>query len=130
NRYRLVPLTPRRSNGSSGQLEIMSGGFDAADFLVHSERHGVPQSRTRIIVLGIRDDISLGNEPAGDRIAANCLRTVSCAIRDLPHLRSGVSGLQDSAAGWLEILKEVKSAAWFRCAPKDVRSAMKDAIAD
>ena len=33
---------------------------DAAlqDFVVQSERHGVPQARHRVILLGVRDDLS------------------------------------------------------------------------
>lgn len=58
------------------------------DFIVHSERHGVPQARHRIILVGIRDDTgikeiqTLRNYP---------MTTVSEALVGLPRLRSSFS---------------------------------------
>jgi DNA (cytosine-5)-methyltransferase 1 len=48
--YRLIPLAPR-----SGQ-SFFSRHPPAVDFVVRAEDHGIPQSRHRVIVIGIRAD--------------------------------------------------------------------------
>ncbi len=45
--YRVLPLTPRN----------VSKGIDVGDYVVSAEKHGVPQSRHRVILVGIRDDL-------------------------------------------------------------------------
>lgn len=70
---------------------------DNSDFLIKAEDFGVPQSRHRVILLGIRDDIdSLPDilkkiEPQ---------TTVQQVIDDLPNLRSGFSKKNDNTKDW------------------------------
>lgn len=97
--YRLVPLTPR-----SGQLHVPSFGHPpAVDFVVRAEDHGVPQSRHRVIILGIRKDVFGGlNIDSGLPLlpTTNTVVTVRDVLRPMPKLRSGISGGEDGEEIW------------------------------
>ena len=63
------------------------GAISDGDFLIRSENYGVPQKRHRVIILGVRDDVTVKPKVLPLREEA----TVRSAIFDLPRLRSGVS---------------------------------------
>ncbi|MCF7502235.1 MULTISPECIES: DNA (cytosine-5-)-methyltransferase [Vibrio] len=70
---------------------------DSSDFLIRSEHYGVPQARHRVILLGVRQDIT--------RIPSTIYpmaRTVSVeqVLSDLPQLRSGFSKQKDISKDW------------------------------
>jgi DNA (cytosine-5)-methyltransferase 1 len=65
--YRLVPLAPRSGRSFFGQL-VHPPAFD---FLVRAEDHGIPQSRHRVIIVGIRADIAAALD--GSQIGAALL---------------------------------------------------------
>jgi DNA (cytosine-5)-methyltransferase 1 len=54
--YRLVPLAPRSGQSLFGRM-VHPPAFD---FVVRAEDHGIPQSRHRVIIVGIRADIAAG----------------------------------------------------------------------
>ena len=98
--YRLVPLAPRSGQTLFGRMVHPP----AVDFVVRSEDHGIPQSRHRVIIVGIRDDIaaSLDN---GEIAAALLPRSkspvmVRDVIKGMPRLRSGLSTGGDSEERW------------------------------
>ncbi|MCF8226010.1 MAG: DNA cytosine methyltransferase [Bacteroidales bacterium] len=62
---------------------------DNSDFLIRAERYGVPQSRHRVILLGIRADM-LRKAPEILKQTNNQI-TVKDVIESLPPLRSGLS---------------------------------------
>lgn len=73
-------------------VEPDPSGIRPEDFLIKSERFGIPQKRHRVIIVGVRSDL-------GD-LRPNKLRnvpqtTVRDAIAGLPRLRSGISRGQD-----------------------------------
>jgi DNA (cytosine-5)-methyltransferase 1 len=73
------------------------------DFVVRSEKHGVPQARHRVILLGVRIDILSGRAPGALGIEPPvALRDV---ISDLPRLRSRLSRQQDSPRLWADTIK-------------------------
>ena len=91
--YVVVPLTPGDRRGGSR-------------FVVHAERHGVPQRRHRVILVGFRRDL-VDDEEALANLVASSLEsveppTVRQAIGDMPCLRSGVSGTRDGGPDWRE----------------------------
>jgi len=57
------------------------------DFLIKSENHGVSQKRHRVILLGVRDDISVAPGIL-NKVQEVSLKDI---IGDLPRLRSGIS---------------------------------------
>jgi len=73
------------------------------DFVIRSENHGVPQSRHRVILLGVRTDVLSNRTPGVLGIAPPvALRDV---ISDLPRLRSGLSKQEDSPRRWAEAIR-------------------------
>ncbi|SAL43047.1 DNA-cytosine methyltransferase [Caballeronia sordidicola] len=68
------------------------------DFVIQAERHGIPQSRHRVILLGIRKDAGASRHdllPVMEPVSAKQ------AIEDLPKLRSRLSK-GDSIEAWRE----------------------------
>jgi DNA (cytosine-5)-methyltransferase 1 len=98
------------SNPSKGmEYEIRSfvkkgntNSLEPTDYIIHSENYGVPQSRHRVILLGVRKDAGLSQHqlltPAPRPI------TVRQAIDDLPRLRSRLSR-GDSLDAWREAVR-------------------------
>jgi DNA (cytosine-5)-methyltransferase 1 len=86
--YRLVPLAPRSAQSSLDGITHPP----ASDFLVRAEDHGIPQSRHRVIIVGIRDDLALGLKEG--RFGAPLLPqsdspvAVKDVIKGMPKLRS------------------------------------------
>lgn len=68
------------------------------DFVIKSEEYAVPQSRHRLIILGIREDMTTGVipilQPLGRQIPAGRV------LRGLPRLRSGLTRTTDGKAEW------------------------------
>lgn len=94
-RYRVVPVS--YVGGDDGE-------FQAADFVMHAEEHGVPQKRHRVVLLGVRCDVGLRN-----------LFTLECEhqapavleiLEGLPPLRSQLSREPDSTDAWLSALSQ------------------------
>lgn len=82
-----------------------------SDFIVRAEQFGVPQRRHRVIVVGIRSDLS--SRAANVEInVSEKTRSVSDAIGSLPPLRSGISRGIDNPATWRnEVIDAAKSMA-------------------
>jgi len=84
---------------------LLSAEPGPKDFIVRAEDHGVPQSRHRVIIIGIRRDIA-------DRLPAELTPrlpfapgqvSVDQAIGHLPPLRSGLSR-NDNAEAWVNAM--------------------------
>lgn len=65
--YRLIPLSPRSGQSTFANITHPP----ASDFVVRAEDHGIPQSRHRVIVVGIRADVTTGVD--GSRIGPELL---------------------------------------------------------
>ena len=98
--YTLLALSPRKQT---------SGEPSPSDFILRSEDFGVPQARHRVIVVGLRRDIT-------GRIGERRLRETAllpdphrarvCDVLDgMPELRSGLSRGQDNLPAWRTALK-------------------------
>jgi DNA (cytosine-5)-methyltransferase 1 len=96
--YTLIPLTPR-----SGPVFSRTRHPPAYDFVVKAEDHGVPQSRHRVIIVGVRADIAQNLNglvdaaliPKSDRPV-----TVQDVLKGMPKLRSGLSFGEDDGDLW------------------------------
>ena len=82
-----------------------------SDFVIESERFGIPQTRHRVIVLGVRDDIEVAPQ-----ILTELERQVHAGdvLAGLPRLRSGLTQIEDSGSNWLESVQRVTQTAWIR----------------
>lgn len=72
------------------------------DYLIHSEHHGIPQNRHRVILLGVRKGLNVPQHRLLERIARPV--TIEQAIGDLPRIRSKLSR-NDSTAAWCEAVQ-------------------------
>lgn len=79
--------------------------FEAGDFVIKCEDYGIPQSRHRVIILGIRKDMADRTipvlHPLGRRIPA------AHVLKGLPRLRSGISRTTDGVAEWRKALSGI-----------------------
>lgn len=108
--YRIYSLTESRL--------FENGDLDGS--VIHAEKYGVPQARHRVILLGIRDDIS-GVTPKTLEPQEGV--TVASVIASLPHLRSGISPKsKDSAEAWKECLRSQIDRRWVNAGTKKVDS--------
>lgn len=80
------------------------------DYVIKSEKFGIPQKRHRVILLGVRSDIL--TKPAILH-EVSYKPTIDQAIYDLPKLRSGVSKEKDSPLAWKSILDSISNSEWI-----------------
>jgi DNA (cytosine-5)-methyltransferase 1 len=116
--YRLFPVVaPAKVNGTAFQMEL--GGFNARDFVVRMEEHGVPQARHRLILLGVRTDV-LGSKRPNVLMRQNPV-PVSRVLKDLPRLRSGLSRGKDDPREWALAVMSVCKARWLKHLEPELR---------
>jgi DNA (cytosine-5)-methyltransferase 1 len=85
-------------------------GDKLADFVIKAEHYGIPQTRHRVILLGIRSDLNI--KPKS--LSNSKLRvTVRDVISDLPKLRSVISRSDDSADGWMAAVQTIRGLPCF-----------------
>ena len=87
-------------------------GIDAPaeNFLVRCEYYGIPQARSRVIILGFRNDIDISGFILPTMVPATPAEKV---LRDLPELRSTLSKEEDSLKEWRSTFKEISGAGWL-----------------
>lgn len=100
-RYKIYSLV--KKNTESGLFE---NSFEPSDFIIRTEEYGIPQTRHRVILLGIREDLHVVPgilEPASKEI------TVADVLKGLPSLRSGLSRQKDGKQEWKEAIESIKT---------------------
>lgn len=101
-----------------------------SDYVVYMEKFGIPQTRHRVIILGIREDIEAEPKTLEEQspVAANKV------LSDLPKVRSGLSRKDDSADAWREWLNKMADRPWFASIQKgrdgDVSEILKTALTE
>jgi site-specific DNA-cytosine methylase len=100
--------------------------YDPKDFVVESEQYGIPQTRHRVFLLGVRADI-----PRVPRFMPGCNQQVpiEAAIGDLPRLRAGLSR-DDSPERWAETLRAILDARWLGDVDPQVRQCLEAAVSN
>lgn len=91
--------------------------FMQEDFIIYSEKYGVPQTRHRVIILGIRNDID--HQPGV--IEPQEEIPVSSVLSDLPRLRSALSKTKDSGEAWKACVKKIQSKGMLSGIDKEVK---------
>ena len=94
--YKIYSLVSR-DNKDTNSLQ------DPHNFIIKSEDYGIPQARHRVILLGVRNDISIVPEKLDKKKKI----TIGQVIGDLPKLRSGLSKNKerDTVEGWAKVIK-------------------------
>jgi DNA (cytosine-5)-methyltransferase 1 len=115
HRYRLFPLA--NYNGVTQNYSLFPDDdrapqlTDLRRFVVQMEQHGIPQARHRVIILGVREDLS-GITPGTLRLTAPV--GVEQVLAGLPRLRSGLSGEADSRDAWIMRLRGMQTRCLFQ----------------
>ena len=118
-KYRLYSLS------CSGEIK---GDIDPKSFIVEAEKHGVPQARHRMFILGIRSDLDILPRTLDKKKPP----TVEQVIGGMPRIRSGVSRQKDSGNLWRHIITSTNSSSWLpdnkngRLIKRAMRSAVKE----
>ena len=93
-------------------LVVNKDELEPNDYVIEADDHGVPQSRHRVILFGIRSDVAKATPALVER-PENFLLTklkkkvgVSAALAGLPPLRSRLSKEPDSQEAWIKALRE------------------------
>jgi DNA (cytosine-5)-methyltransferase 1 len=114
--YKIYSLV-RHSLGWSDLFETKPL-YKPKDFIIRAEDFGIPQTRHRVILLGIRSDLEISPDilkPFGKLIP------VDDVLSGLPPLRSGLSKTKDGKQEWKQALrdllqtkhgKDIESAVW------------------
>ncbi|MDC0218608.1 DNA cytosine methyltransferase, partial [Verrucomicrobia bacterium] len=104
-RYRLFGLETSNKSLTGDLFETDVLDLDSA--IIRSEKHGVPQARHRIIILGIREELAPAN---ADELKLDLTDPISIenVLKDLPRLRSGLSKETDGRDEWLAAVRGIK----------------------
>jgi DNA (cytosine-5)-methyltransferase 1 len=92
-------------------LTINGGSYAPADFIIQSEKYGIPQARHRVILLGVKR--GLVNGPPGTLQKEDDHIHVGHVLDGLPPLRSGLSNGKDSKEMWITVLIDALNRHWF-----------------
>jgi DNA (cytosine-5)-methyltransferase 1 len=109
-RYRLYSLVDYEGAGRSYSLFPWAEAgqeLKLSSFVVRMERHGIPQARHRVIILGVREDF---DGVAQERLALSGPVSAERVLAGLPRLRGGLSREADGFEEWAECLRAVGGA--------------------
>ncbi|MCX6620664.1 MAG: DNA cytosine methyltransferase, partial [Acidobacteria bacterium] len=122
--YRVLSLVqePRRFDAAGNPQ------FEPQEFVIRSEQFGVPQTRHRVILLGVREDLW----KIGASILSPAPREVpvSHVLQGLPKLRSGLSRTTDGLDEWRATLQEVIGSGLLKTLPNGHYTAVRRAVID
>jgi DNA (cytosine-5)-methyltransferase 1 len=92
--------------------------YNQKDFVIHAEKYGIPQTRHRVILLGIRRDINFipGTLTKTDEVP------ISKVLSDLPRLRSGLSRQKDNGDKWKYAIEKITKKGILKGIDKDVKT--------
>ena len=77
--------------------------YKQKDFIIHAEKYGIPQTRHRVILLGVRNDIAA----VPGVLRKNNEVAIVKVLGDLPRLRSGLSKQKDDNDKWKEAIESI-----------------------
>lgn len=91
--------------------ESKSKKLDPRDFIIPCEDYGIPQTRHRVILLGIRNDINIKS----NILIKNVKKiSVNDVISDLPKLRSDITKTKITSQEWHKFIQSIPQQSWFR----------------
>lgn len=92
-------------------LVVNKDELEPNDYVIEADSYGIPQSRHRVILFGIRSDVAeatpelTGNPDRFLLVKAKKRVGVSAALAGLPPLRSRLSKEPDSQEAWIKALR-------------------------
>ncbi len=99
-------------------------GLVPDDYIIEAERYGVPQTRHRVILLGVRSDLS--DHQSGLLVESGRQVTVAQTLAGMPRIRSRLSRGADSTEAWHSAVRSAASTVrgWGVGGEKQVIAAM------
>lgn len=121
-RYHILSLVNAPSEYDADGFPV----FDPRDFVIRCEDYGIPQTRHRVILLGIREDLTGSSVPLLKRLG----REISAAqvLRGLPRIRSGLTRTPDGRAEWKAALEKILSPDILRGLPVELERVMRPGL--
>ena len=105
--YDLFPFAHYRDASLTSGTLFGNVETDPSDYVICAEKHGMPQARHRLILLGIRSDLKIAPRPIPTKDKAISMWK---AVGDLPKLRSKLSKEEDSGEAWAAAIRQVGDA--------------------
>lgn len=118
NHYKLFSLIRYEGMGQTYSLfptadDQLTQKTNLDNFVVRMEKHGIPQARHRVIILGIREDLS-DITPKTLKICSPV--STKQVVSGLPRLRSGLSKEEDSFDAWVRRLRAMPESCLLQAA--------------
>lgn len=104
DRYVLLPV--HVDEGEDRTQDLVTS--DPSRFVIRCERHGVPQARHRVVIMGVRDDLMNSGVAKVPGLRHVDEVTAGHALEGLPKLRSGLSRQPDDPTAWVEAVESEK----------------------
>lgn len=125
HRYRLFSL----SGGDGDESRLDADPAAAGGFIVACERHGIPQARHRLIILGVLESQIRRAARLPRRLATQATRSTCLdATGDLPRIRSGLSREADSPERWKAVIRSAARERWFEYIAGNGHADVADAV--
>jgi len=83
--------------------EELNPVYEHKKFVIRAENYGIPQTRHRVILLGVRNDIDV----IPDILRKNSPVSIASVLAGLPRIRSGISKETDSPEVWINAIKQI-----------------------
>jgi DNA (cytosine-5)-methyltransferase 1 len=107
---------------------------DPREYIIYSEKYGIPQRRHRVILMGLREDIADINQETILLLPTQNQVSIKSVIDDLPKLRSGLSKVENTSERWLSSLMNINTRVLGElkdvklCAVADYIESLKDSF--
>jgi DNA (cytosine-5)-methyltransferase 1 len=98
--YKIYSLAAKATSFSKNGWPI----YKQKDFVIRAEKYGIPQTRHRVVLMGIRSDINIKPESLLELNEIGINKVLS----DLPRLRSGLSKQKDGNEEWKNAISRIK----------------------
>ena len=91
--------------------------YNHKDFVIKSEKYGIPQTRHRVILLGVRKDINHQPEILKEKEYI----PITSVLSGLPKLRSALSKSEDSDERWKAAIRKISVSGTLSGVSRDVK---------
>ena len=99
--------------------------FEPEDFVIRCENYGIPQTRHRVIILGVREDFC---EIRPAILKKRPHVAINKVIDDLPRVRSGLSRQQNDWYNWKKIVSAITQNGTMEALDDDVKNIIKRSV--
>lgn len=88
-------------------IETPPEDLEPKDFIIESEHYGIPQARHRVILFGVRKDLSKKKHNVLRK--EDSMITVNDVLKSMPQIRSKLSQEKDTSKEWCRTLQSTKT---------------------